>query len=253
MFGFVDPVLDYGGEELLNNFIFLMTQLYDDFIPPEELFEDSASSSSNQTLFGDANANTLIGGIGNDRIDGGLGDTLTGGEGVDTFVLSDFGDTITDFSLADKIEIVFSFDPPSPTYNVTRSSFYSFESSSLLSSLTWRSEPSTSSQNIVETESNGSFGSAQVLSRASFKISSNNEVGNDAYPWVNVSSGYIAHGVDIFKVDLQEGETLIVDVDYGDSFSRTFDSFVTIYNSSFTNVAEMTPLVLRVDRQFWIT
>ena len=31
---------------------------------------------------------------------------------------------------------------------------------------------------------------------------------------------------------------MIVDVDYGDSFSRTFDSFVTIYNSSFTNVAE---------------
>ena len=117
------------------SFFFDDPSLYDDFIPPEELSENTNNSSnSNQILTGDSDANVLIGGIGDDTIDGGLGvDTLTGGVGSDTFILSDFGDTITDFTTSDKIEINFTFDPPVSTYNVTRSSFYTFESSSILS------------------------------------------------------------------------------------------------------------------------
>ena len=37
---------------------------------------------------------------------------------------------------------------------------------------------------------------------------------------------------------MQAGETLIVDIDYGDSFSRNFNSYVTLYNSSRVSVAE---------------
>jgi len=216
--------------------------LYNDFLePPVELEENLESSSSNagQTLTGDSGSNVINGTDGDDTIDGGLGvDTLTGGNGSDIFVLSDFGDTITDFTTSDSLRINFTFDPPSTTYNVIRSDFYTFEASSSTGSLTWNSRPSSSSQIITETESNGAFSNAQVISRSSFKVTANPEVGNDTDPWVNIESGYISNGVDIFKVDLQAGEKLTVDVDYGDSFSRSFDSYITIYDSTYNSVAE---------------
>ena len=221
-------------------FFFDDPSLYNDFLlPPVE--EDPSSSSSNegQTLTGDSGPNVLSGTDGDDTIDGGLGvDTLTGGNGNDIFVLSDFGDTITDFTTSDFIRINFTFDAPSSTYNVVRSDFYAFDQSASASSLIWNSQPSSSSQTITETESNGTFGSAQVINRSSFKIAANPEVGNDQNPWVNIESGYISNGVDIFRVDLQAGEKLTVDVDYGDSFSRSFDSYVTIYDSVYSSVAE---------------
>ena len=46
------------------------------------------------------------------------------------------------------------------------------------------------------------------------------------------SSGYINNGIDIFKIDLQAGETLTVDIDYGDGFSIDFNSYVTLWNQS---------------------
>ena len=223
-------------------FFFDDPSLYNDFLePPVELEENLESSSSNagQTLTGDSGSNVINGTDGDDIIDGGLGvDTLTGGNGSDIFVLSDFGDTITDFTTSDSLRINFTFDPPSTTYNVVRSDFYTFEASSSTGSLTWNSRPSSSSQIITETESNGAFSNAQVISRSSFKVTANPEVGNDTDPWVNIESGYISNGVDIFKVDLQAGEKLTVDVDYGDSFSRSFDSYITIYDSTYNSVAE---------------
>ncbi|MEL1231550.1 MAG: hypothetical protein VXA26_09570, partial [Candidatus Neomarinimicrobiota bacterium] len=223
-------------------FFFDDPSLYNDFLePPLELEENLGSSSSNagQTLTGDSGSNVINGTDGDDTIDGGLGvDTLTGGNGSDIFVLSDFGDTITDFTTSDSLRINFTFDPPSTTYNVVRSDFYTFEASSSTGSLTWNSRPSSSSQIITETESNGAFSNAQVISRSSFKVTANPEVGNDTDPWVNIESGYISNGVDIFKVDLQAGEKLTVDVDYGDSFSRSFDSYITIYDSTYNSVAE---------------
>ena len=220
-------------------FFFDDPSLYNDFLEPP-LEEDLGSSSNvGQTLTGDSGSNVISGTDGDDTIDGGLGvDTLTGGNGDDIFVLSDFGDTITDFTASDSIRINFSFDPPVTNYNVTRSDFYTFESSTNMSALRWTSTPSSSSQNLSETESNGSFGNAQVINRSSFKVATNPEVANDSIPWVNVANGYINNGVDIFKVALQEGETLTVDVDYSDSFSISFDSYVTIYNSSYQSVAE---------------
>ena len=67
---------------------------------------------STDQLFGGASADQLFGGDGLDTLDGGNGvDTLTGGPGADDFVSSAnkhaTGDWITDFSSAEKDELVF--------------------------------------------------------------------------------------------------------------------------------------------------
>ena len=63
-------------------------------------------------LSGAAGADSLLGGAGNDTLIGGSGaDRLTGGAGADAFVfntLSERGDSLTDFSAADRIEIGFA-------------------------------------------------------------------------------------------------------------------------------------------------
>ncbi|MDP3175296.1 MAG: M10 family metallopeptidase C-terminal domain-containing protein, partial [Phenylobacterium sp.] len=86
--------------------------------------DNAIGGSGNDTITGNAIANTLIGGGGNDTLNGGAGDdrlvggagfdTLTGGSGADTFVFA-FGDSsaasgqhdlITDFSTgADHIDL----------------------------------------------------------------------------------------------------------------------------------------------------
>ena len=152
--------------------------------------------------------------------------------------VSDFGRTISDFSLSQTLTINFTFDEPSSTYSVTRSSFYEYTSTATTTSLSWNSNPSSSNQTITETEPNGDFSNAQVISRASFKGGTNSDVADGTLHWVKITGGYISNGVDLFKVDLQAGETLIVDIDYGDSFSRNFNSYVTLYNSSRVSVAE---------------
>jgi len=152
--------------------------------------------------------------------------------------VSDFGRTISDFSLSQTLTINFTFDEPSSTYSVTRSSFYEYTSTATTTSLSWNSNPSSSNQTITETEPNGDFSNAQVISRASFKGGTNSDVADGTLHWVKITGGYISNGVDLLKVDLQVGETLIVDIDYGDSFSRNFNSYVTLYNSSRVSVAE---------------
>ena len=149
---------------------------------------------------------------------------------------SDFGMVISNFSNNSSLNIKYNFDQPSSSYSVSRSNYYEYDSTT--QNLRWDSKPSTSSQTITETESNGSFGSAQVISRSSFKIATNSDVGDDTIPWVKIQSGWINNGVDLFKVDLQSGETLIVDVDYGDAFSDSLNTYVTLYNSSQNSVAE---------------
>ena len=69
------------------------------------------------------NVEVFIGGAGNDIINGGLGgDTLSGGGGLNTFVYTDYGnslysahDYINDFKLSDKIQIGHTID--SSSYN----------------------------------------------------------------------------------------------------------------------------------------
>ena len=72
-------------------------------------FENVLGSAFADTLTGNTNANALDGGAGDDILQGDLGgDTLTGGAGADRFWGSKTelnGDTITDFSLGDKLII----------------------------------------------------------------------------------------------------------------------------------------------------
>jgi hypothetical protein len=152
--------------------------------------------------------------------------------------VSDFGKTISDFSLSKSITINYTFDQPSATYSVARSSFYEYTSTAATTSLSWDSRPSTTSQTVNETESNGSFGSAQVIARSRFKIATNSDVGDDSIPWVKIQNGYINNGIDIFKIDLQAGETITVDIDYGDSYSIDFNSYITLWNQSLSVVSE---------------
>ena len=49
--------------------------------------------------------------------------------------------------------------------------------------------------------------------------------------WTKITEDTI-NGVDLFKVDLQQGETLIVDIDYGDAYGDSINTYVTLYNSS---------------------
>ena len=144
--------------------------------------------------------------------------------------INDFGRTISNYNLSETLTINFDFDAPSTKYSVIRSNFYEYNSTS--TNLQWDSNPSSTSQTVTETESNGTFGSAQLINRSSFKITTNINVGDDSIPWVNIENGYISNGVDLFKLDLQIGETLVIDIDFGDSFGQTFNSFVTLYNSS---------------------
>ena len=104
-------------------------------------------------------------------------------QGLENFVIngnSDFGKTLSNFSAQDTLTINFSFDEPSSTYSVVRSNFYEYNSTTR--NLIWDSRPSTSSQIVTETESNGNFGNAQLINRSSFKIASNSDVGNDSIP-----------------------------------------------------------------------
>ena len=56
--------------------------------------------------------------------------------------------------------------------------------------------------------------------------------------WTKITGGWINNGVDLFKVDLQQGETLIIDIDYGDAYGDSINTYVTLYNSSQVSVAE---------------
>ena len=152
--------------------------------------------------------------------------------------LSDFGSSISNFSLSETITINFTFDEPVSTHSVTRSAFYEYTSTASQSSLLWDSKPSTIAQTVAETEPNGAFSNAQVISRARFKGGVNNDVADGTLHWSTITGGWINRGVDLFKVDLQEGETLIIDIDYGDSYSDSINTYVTLYNSSQVSVAE---------------
>ena len=59
--------------------------------------ENAYGGSGNDTITGDAGANTLVGNDGNDTLDGGAGaDTMIGGTGNDTYVVDNVGDVVTE-------------------------------------------------------------------------------------------------------------------------------------------------------------
>ena len=103
-------VLDFTNVELVGINSLLGTLASDSFI----------GSAGDDKIIGLAGDDILNGGIGNDIIDGGVGlDTLTGGLGNDIFRGGPGGlngDTITDFSVDDKIQIVGLTNPANVTF-----------------------------------------------------------------------------------------------------------------------------------------
>jgi len=71
-------------------------------------------------------------------------------------------------------------------------------------------------QIIAEEEPNNDFSDPQVIPRTSFYVTANPDVGNDSYPWVSINSE-VTPGTDddFYQFELQTGETLILDIDYG--------------------------------------
>ena len=56
-----------------------------------------------------------------------------------------------------------------------------------------------------------------MVERSDFGIAANPDVGDDTVPWVSINGEIQPSGdVDYFRFDLQEGESLTLDVDYGD-------------------------------------
>ena len=131
--------------------------LYDDYRQNEQEEASQISSSSTSTTYngtasddtidkstetnsvvinGLGGNDTLKGGSNDDTINGGNGiDQLTGGGGSDNFYLdgtTSFGDTIKDFTLNDTLTINFTFDLPTAQYSVTRSHFYTHNSTDRL-------------------------------------------------------------------------------------------------------------------------
>ena len=113
-------------------------------------------------------------------------------------------------------------------------------------------------QRMDETESNNSMETAQFIARQAFKIdASNTDVGKKAsdgttdVPWVSISgkinntTGMTANTQDYewFKFELEAGEILTFDVDYGSGVtavaagSSDVDSYIDLYDSNGTLLA----------------
>ena len=72
------------------------------------------------------------------------------------------------------------------------------------------------SQVIAEEELNNSFDTAQRIPRTSFYATENLDVGDDNNPWASINSN-VSPGEDddYYQFELQTGERLILDIDYG--------------------------------------
>jgi hypothetical protein len=72
------------------------------------------------------------------------------------------------------------------------------------------------SQTITEEEQNNSFATAQEIPRTSFYATENPDVGDANNPWVSINSE-VTPGTDddYYQFELQTGERLILDIDYG--------------------------------------
>ena len=71
-------------------------------------------------------------------------------------------------------------------------------------------------QIIAEEEQNNSFATAQEIPRTSFYATENLDVGDASYPWASINSN-VSPGTDddYYQFELQIGERLILDIDYG--------------------------------------
>ena len=91
-------------------------------------------------------------------------------------------------------------------------------------------------QIIAEEEPNNDFSDPQVIPRTSFYVTANPDVGNDSYPWVSINSE-VTPGTDddFYQFELQNGETLILDIDYGWDSSNEDSIQVNTYMRLYTS------------------
>ena len=92
------------------------------------------------------------------------------------------------------------------------------------------------SQVIAEEELNNSFDTAQRIPRTSFYATENLDVGDDSYPWASINSN-VSPGTDddYYQFELQIGERLILDIDYGydeDDVVDGVDILMRLYTSA---------------------
>ena len=90
-------------------------------------------------------------------------------------------------------------------------------------------------QIIAEEEQNNSFATAQEIPRTSFYVTANPDVGDDNNPWASINSN-VSPGTDddFYQFELQRGETLILDIDYGYDLQNEVDG-VDILMRLYTN------------------
>ncbi|MBT4812705.1 MAG: hypothetical protein HON73_12880, partial [Thiotrichales bacterium] len=88
-------------------------------------------------------------------------------------------------------------------------------------------------QVLNEGELNDSFTTATVVERAAFKIAPNLDVGDTTLPWVSIN-GLLNPGTDwdYFKLDLQSGETVYLDIDYGYDQGLSVDTYLLFYDEN---------------------
>ena len=60
-------------------------------------------------------------------------------------------------------------------------------------------------------------------------------MGNDSHPWVSINALLNpTNDYDFYKVELQAGETITVDIDYGQSQGLPVDTYIRgLYNSNY--------------------
>ena len=97
------------------------------------------------------------------------------------------------------------------------------------------------SQRMSDAEPNNTWETAQLMARQAFKIeNSNSDIGDTSLPWAaivgridnTVGMAATAQDYDWFKFDLQAGEKLTFDVDYGSGMSDDFDSFLDFFDQN---------------------
>ena len=96
-------------------------------------------------------------------------------------------------------------------------------------------------QRMIDKEPNNSWETAQHMARQAFKIdNSNTDIGDTSLPWAaivgridnTVGMAATDQDYDWFKFDLQAGEKLTFDVDYGSGMSDDFDSFLDFFDEN---------------------
>jgi hypothetical protein len=90
-------------------------------------------------------------------------------------------------------------------------------------------------QIIAEEEQNNSFDTAQEIPRTSFYVTANPDVGDANNPWATINSNMdYGRDDDYYQFELQAGETLILDIDYGydeDDEVDGVDILMRLYNN----------------------